>query len=141
MKSTWLKGRRVDKWSQRWPEFVIDLKARSEEQAAYTYDQSFGFDPSPFDEPVLIIKKTAETLEQRRPRKGPLLLRSLPWQCLTPILSRLQRVLIALEWVSYKDTLPSSHPLSPIKAPIGIKKDSKFTPSGYPRSLPPLQLR
>lgn len=62
VKSTWHKGRPV--LNQRFAG-----NRREEEcascRASSIYDESFGFYRSCFDVPVLIIKKTAETPEQK----------------------------------------------------------------------------
>lgn len=75
-----------------------------------------------FDVPVLIIKDSRNARTER-PRKSPLLLRSLPWQRLTLIHSRMKRVLIALKAAICRDSAPSTHQQNPIRALLMFEKD------------------
>ena len=62
----------------------LDMKARFAEKAGYMM-RALGKYRSCLDVPVLIIKDSRNA-RAGRPRKSPLLLRSVPWQCLTLIL-------------------------------------------------------
>ena len=93
-------------WSQRLRDIVIDLIEGAFCRADTIDDvELWIFAEVDFDVPVLIIKDSRDARRERF-EIHLLLLRSLPWQCLTLILSHTKSVLIALKTANCRDSDP-----------------------------------